>query len=148
MLFLLPHKFKMIGAIAAPLGLIIWGAAQRTHDVANSEVFGFVVSRPISLAIFIVPFFCFLLGSYALAFSKEKVEDEMIGRLRLESFQFAALFQIFVLVMGLVVVGFMNGPPKEGGMMAFFIAIIFLFWLSYIIRFNYMLYVGVARNEK
>src|SRR5688572_18297117 len=95
---LLPHTFKKFGAVIAPLGFTLWILLQ----------FGFItrfliwtlgknhinISEPpyytARLAIGLISFFSFLAGIYFLTFSKEKVEDEMIQRARLESFQFAA----------------------------------------------------------
>ena len=148
MKFLLPHRYKRIGAFLAPIGLILWLSMQlgyiknilvslfgelntayegSTYDVVN-----------IIAAIFGV--FSFLGGLYLVTFSKEKQEDEMVQRTRLDSFQFAAFIQILVTMAGFLFIVF-AGDPGESGMMLFFVALVFLFWLSFIARFNYILHV-------
>ena len=103
---LLPHSFKKIGAVIAPLGLLVWllmqyGFVTRfliwcfgADDNPESSYY------PARLVIGFASFFSFLAGIYFLTFSKEKVEDEMIQRARLESFQFAALAQIIFIISG------------------------------------------------
>src|SRR5688500_14587820 len=99
---LLPHRFKIIGAIIAPLGFTIWlfmqlGYVTRllTYVFGQPEV---ISSRPsyhtINVFIAILSFISFLGGIYFVTFSREKIEDEMVQRTRLDSFQFAALVQI------------------------------------------------------
>jgi uncharacterized membrane protein len=88
----------------------------------------------------IISFFSFLSGIYFVTFSKEKIEDEMVQRTRLESFQFAAIIQIIFMIAGFLLMLF-AGDPGESGMMLFFIILVFLFWISFIGRFNYMLHV-------
>lgn len=148
MKFLLPHRYKKIGAIICPLGLGLWIAMQlgyvksllvymfgqlKTDYVGSAYYF-------INVSAAIIGFFCFLAGLYFISFSREKVEDEMVQKTRLDSFQFAALTQIIVTVAGFVLMVF-AGDPGESGMMLFFIALVFLFWLSFICRFNYILHI-------
>ena len=47
---------------------------------------------------------------YLIAFSKESVEDEMVQRTRLDSFQFAVLVQIIVTTLGFLSVFFAGEP--------------------------------------
>lgn len=145
---LLPHRFKKIGLIIAPTGFLLWIAMQIGWVTEICKFLGFSASKPLNIAIAIIGFLCFLFGSYALAFSKEKIEDEMIKNIRLESFQFAALTQIIFLILGLIWMGFMEKPPRDGGLMLFFIIIIVMFWVTYIARFNYIVHVGIYRYEK
>ncbi len=145
---LLPHRFKRIGLIIAPTGFLLWIAMQIGWIAEISQFIGLSDSKPLNNSIAILGFFSFLFGIYTLAFSKEKIEDEMIKNVRLESFQFAALLQIVLLIIGLVWIGFMKNPPKDVGMMLFFIIVIFIFWITYIIRFNYIVHVGVYKYEK
>ncbi len=42
----------------------------------------------------------------------------------------------------------MDKPPKDVGMMLFFIMAISLFWIVYIVRFNYVLHVGIPKYEE
>jgi membrane-bound ClpP family serine protease len=72
----------------------------------------------------------------------------MIKTIRLESFQFSAFLQIVILVVGFIGIGFMERPPKEAGLLLFFIGVILMFWIIYIIRFNYIVHFSAYRHEK
>ncbi len=145
---LLPHRFKKIGLLTAPTGFFLWIAMQIGWIAELSKLIGFSESKLLNMSCAILGFFCFLFGMYALAFSKEKTEDEMIKNVRLESFQFAAFLQIIVLIIGLIWIGFMKNPPHDAGLMLFFILTIFIFWVTYISRFNYIVHIAVYKNEK
>ena len=155
MKYLLSHRFKKIGAIIAPTGFAFWICMQ----------FGFVTklliflfgedsstqsSSPyhiVNVCVAILSFFLFLCGIYFVSFSKEKVEDEMVQKTRLDSFQFAALAQIiFIIICFLFMLLFKE--PGEGGLMLFFISTIFLFWLCFIGRFNYILHIKIIRLSR
>ncbi len=147
MLYLFPHKFKRVGLIIAPLGFALWLAMQ------YGMVSGFVefvaaqlntsVSRSwlqiVNVSVAVSSFTGFLFGMYFLSFSKERVEDEMVQQLRLRSFQFAAFLQIISLIAGFFLILILGDPEAEGFMM-FFILLFILFWLTYIVRFNYILH--------
>ena len=155
MKYLLPHKYKKIGAIIAPLGFVIWIAMQwgyitrAMHFLFDGKVAnaGNAFYHNTNTFIAIISFFSFLAGAYFLTFSKEKIEDEMVQRTRLDSFQFAALVQILFILVGFSTM-LLYKEPSEGGMMLFFIVIIFLFWLCFIGRFNYILHFKVERTNK
>lgn len=149
MKFLLPHRFKQLGAVLAPLGLMGWLAMQLGWvKQILVFLFGFltdpVVIRNINIFVAAVSFFSFLAGIYMLAFSKEKIEDEMVQRTRLESFQFAAVMQLLAVILGFVIMA-LNKEPEEGGMMLFFLSLVGLFWLSFIGRFNYILHLKLRQ---
>ena len=155
MKYLLPHRFKKIGAIIAPVGFAIWICMQFGY-VTQVLAFLFVdssgtqsnTSYHIANAwIAIISFFSFLTGIYFVTFSKEKVEDEMVQRTRLDSFQFAALAQIIFIIFGFCYMLFFK-EPREGGLMLFFITIILLFWLCFIGRFNYVMHIKIIRLNK
>lgn len=149
MKFLLPHRFKRLGAVLAPLGLMGWLAMQ-LGLVKKTLVFLFglltdpVMIRNVNIFVAAVSFFSFLAGIYMLAFSKERIEDEMVQRTRLESFQFAAVMQLLAVILGFIVMALYQ-EPEEGGMMLFFISLIGLFWLSFIGRFNYILHLKLRQ---
>jgi len=148
MKYLLPHRFKKIGFVIIPMGLSLWLAMQL--DYINRllvNIFGqldtnYVWStyHIVNIIAAILGFFSFLAGLYFVSFSREKEEDEMIQKIRLDSFQFAALLQIILMITGFVFM-MIAGDPGQNGMLIFFIALIFLFWLSFIGRFNYILHV-------
>jgi len=148
MKFLLPHRFKKIGAIIAPLGFCLWllmqlGYIKRLLTATFGEINGsyeWSAYHMVNIAAAVLGFFAFLAGLYCISFSKEKVEDEMVQKTRLDSFQFAAFLQIIVTVAGFLYILF-AGDPGEGGMMVFFIFLVLLFWLSFLGRFNYILHV-------
>ena len=54
----------------------------------------------------VLGFFSFLVGLYFISFSNEKVEDEMVQKTRLDSFQFAAFLQIIVIIVGFLFIMF------------------------------------------
>ena len=155
MKYLLRHRFKKIGAIIAPLGFALWICMQFGY-VTKVLIFLFGESFPtqnnssyhiLNVCVAILSFFSFLAGIYFVTFSKEKVEDEMVQRTRLDSFQFAALAQIiFIIISFLLMLLFKE--PGEGGLMLFFITTIFLFWLCFIARFNFILHIKIIRLNK
>lgn len=144
MKYLLPHHFKKTGLIIAPLGLFVWLCIQfglfsqlLAHLSSNEEYSG--VFRSLTFIIAALSLLGFLLGLIFISFSKEKVEDEMIQRIRVESFQIAALVQIlfvFSIFTGMIIFG----SPNEGLLMLFFIISLALFWVTFILRFSYRLY--------
>jgi ABC-type spermidine/putrescine transport system permease subunit I len=150
MRFLLPHQFKKIGAFVAPLGFLLWVAAQRgmvTEVLSrlfseNTVLLSSTQYHHVNVAVIITSFFSFLGGIYLVTFSKEKVEDELAQRTRLDSFQFAALVQILVILAGFLLMLFTKEPDREG-MMLFFVSVVVLFWLSFIGRFNYVLHFAI-----
>jgi len=148
MLKLLPHRFKKVGLIIAPTGFFLWIAMQIGWITKISQFIGVLNPNPLNVSIAILGLFSFLFGTYALVFSKEKIEDEMIKNVRLESFQFAALLQIVFLIIGLILIVFIKNPLYEVGLMLFFIITIFIFWITYIIRFNYVVHIGIYKYEK
>ena len=148
MKFLLPHRFKKKGAVIAPLGFCLWLVMQLGYiESLLISAFGqlnasngWSVYHIVNALSAILGFFSFLAGLYFVSFSKEKIEDEMVQKTRLDSFQFAAFLQILVTIAGFLFVLFI-GDPGESGIMIFFIVLVFLFWLSFIGRFNYILHV-------
>lgn len=138
--FLLPHRFKKMGLLLLPLGSLSWVAGQL--GVFNSLLNALGFRYPGFQLILITGFFSFLAGIYFLIFSREKTEDEFIQHIRLESFHFAALFQlIFFVVLFLGMAIFSLEPGGESAFLLLLAGSILLFWLAYIIRFNYILHV-------
>jgi len=137
--FLLPNHFKRIGAFISPLGLILWVAGQR--GIFNSFLTNLNLKAFGMPFILILSFFSFLFGLYFIVFAKEKTEDEYISKIRLESFQLAALFQLVFFICSFVfMLVFRTEPGGDNQMMIFLILSILLFWIFYIIRFNYLLH--------
>jgi hypothetical protein len=149
MKFLLPHRFKRIGAIMAPVGLLGWLLMQMgwikkmlvlLFDLSADQL----LTRNLNTLVAAVSFFSFLAGIYMVSFSREKIEDEMVQRTRLESFQFAAVMQLLAVILGFAFMAVYK-EPREGGMMLFFISLVGLFWLSFIGRFNYILHLKLRQ---
>jgi hypothetical protein len=149
MKFLLPHRFKRIGAIMAPIGLLGWLLMQMgwikkmlvlLFDLSADQL----LTRNLNILVAAVSFFSILAGIYMVSFSREKIEDEMVQRTRLESFQFAAVMQLLAVILGFVIMAIYK-EPREGGMMLFFISLVGLFWLSFIGRFNYILHLKLRQ---
>jgi hypothetical protein len=154
MKYLLANRFKKIGSIIAPLGFFLWLCMQFGYitklltllfgdDSTEQSAFWY---HQINIIIATFSFFSFLAGIYFVTFSKEKIEDEMVERTRLESFQFAAIFQLLFIIVGFLSI-LLFGDPNEGGLMLFFIVIIFTFWLSFICRFHYTLHFKIAHEK-
>jgi hypothetical protein len=152
--FLIPHQFKKIGAIIAPAGFIFWLLMQ--YGVINKAliyIFGapssslkFSLYHITNAFVALVSFLSFLAGMYFLSFSKEKIEDEMIKKLRLDSFQFAAFIQIVFIISGFISM-LIFGSPNDGLLELFFISALFTFWLAYIARFNYAVNIQTGNEE-
>jgi len=154
MKFLLPHRYKKVGTIIAPLGFFLWLCMQLgIINLLLSFQFGKIEYKQgvsnyhlVNVIIAILSFFSFLIGIYFVSFSKEKLEDEMVERTRIESFQFAALVQLISIIFSFLSMLIFDEPDKES-IMLFFIGIVFLFWLCFIGRFNYILHIKL-KNEK
>jgi Na+/proline symporter len=150
MKFLLPHQFKKVGIIMAPLGFCLWICMQlhitnqfyeaiNLVNLKNGDGHSSYVTANTIIAI--ISFFSFLAGMYFLSFSKEKVEDEMIAKIRLSSFQFAALCQLLFFIFSFAYIAFSKKEPEgDGGLLLFFLSAIFLFWILFILRFNYVVH--------
>ncbi len=151
MKLLLPNKFKRLGLFMAPFGFVIWLAMQMGYTRKLMHFFMDENNRAIitlNIIIAVLSFFSFLLGICFLVFAKEKIEDELIQKTRLDSFQFAALVQLVFISFGFLGM-FLFKEPDNGGLTLFFILLIFIFWLSFIGRFNYMIHVRIKQlNEK
>ncbi len=150
MQFLLPHRFKKIGAVIAPVGFFIWLSMQLGYvtrilifmvGANTAEQYSAAISIA-TITIAFISFFSFLGGVYFVTFSKEKVEDEMVARTRLDSFQLAALVQLISMIVGFLSMIIIK-EPDESGWLLFFIGTIFLFWIFFIGRFNYILHIRI-----
>jgi phosphatidylglycerophosphate synthase len=149
--FLLPHRFKKYGVLMIPLGFTLWVSMQLRVITKLLLLFlneNSPIIHPVNVFITIISFFAFLAGIYFLGFSKEKMEDEMIQKTRLDSLQFAAFVQMVVIIVGFLVMLLYNEPDKEG-MLLFFVFLLFTFWLCFISRFNYIIHISIKQqNEK
>ncbi|WP_210463054.1 hypothetical protein [Rufibacter roseolus] len=147
---LLPHRFKKVGVYMAILGITLWVLMQRGvvhrfltfllgEDLYNLDVPVFYM---VNVGLTSGGFFVFLMGVYCIAFSKERVEDEMIQKIRVDSFQFAALLQLPLIVCGLfsfLLPGHTNIESEI--IILVLVSSLMVFWFGFIGRFNYMLHV-------
>lgn len=141
--FLLPHRFKTLGAWLLPLGLLGWVAAQigflnslflwlAASDNTTSEAFA--LAQRIFL---VITFFSFLAGILFLIFSAEKIEDELVSKIRLETFQLAAIVQLAYFIGCFAYFFVAKSEPKgDIGLAIFFLLGLCIFWLFFIARFN------------
>lgn len=140
--FLLPYKFKTVGAVMMPAGLIIWiwGQLKLSQESIANFFIGIEPENAhlIKVAILAISFFSGLTGMFFLVFSKEKEEDEYIAEIRLKSFQLAAFVQLsFFLLSFLYMFLFKKEPSGDAGLELFLIGSIFLFWFSYLCCFQF-----------
>ena len=146
MLSLLPHRFKRIGAVLIPSGLLLWVLMQKNVIrhllqiiIGKPEQYFGSINDIINVSAAIIGVFSFIGGLYMLAFSKEKYEDEMIRSLRMQSFQLAMGFQLLLLIAGLLVLLF-TGDVKPEWMLTCLAGLIFLSWATYIMLFHYLVH--------
>ena len=144
--YLLPHKYKKVGWILFILGIIL--GLFLVSDNYESDTLSIKV-----LSIFDTPFsdtktsgyfrliendiineiisLFIILGGLLVGFSKEKIEDEFIHKLRYESLAWAIILNYFILVFTIIFV--YN--------LAFFDVLVFNMFtplLFFIIRFNFL----------
>ncbi|TAH14583.1 MAG: hypothetical protein EAZ12_00055 [Sphingobacteriia bacterium] len=149
--WLLPNFFKKIGAVIAPLGLIVWILGQigffDQYIIGESTAMNYPYWPKVALLA--ISFFSFFFGVYFMVFVKEKKEDEFIDRLRLMSFQRGAFFQLFFMIIAFIwMIVFDKEPAGDGGLEVFLIFLISLFWLFYIVHFNVSLYLIRKRADE
>ena len=132
MKMLLPYPFKKAGVIMIPLGLILWTFMQK-KIIYSADMPIIHITAAVSGV------FLFVIGIICICFSREKIEDEMIKTIRLESFQIAGMIQLILLFAGLIYI-LVAGDPGESGMMLFLLQLTGSFWIIYVLRFNYIIH--------
>jgi len=153
--YLLPHKYKTIGWILFVLGLIsgiILFIGDYEIDILQVKVLsifneeslfgekpGFfkiiknsIVDELIALTI--------IIGGLLVGFTKEKVEDEFIYRLRTDSLVWALLFNCFVLILTILFV--YNFTFLHVMIFNMFTPLVF-----FIIRFNFLKFKSDSHEE-
>lgn len=138
MLKFLPHHYKKKGFIMAPLGFFLWFSVQKRWIIDISQFLEISNHKILNVPIAVIGFFSFLIGAYFMVFSKEKIEDEMIKSIRLECFQMAAKVQMIFTIIGLTLMSFVTGKYADNLLSLLFLSIIIVFWITYLIRFNYL----------
>ncbi len=97
--------------------------------------------RMVNIVVASISFFGFLLGVYCLAFSREKIEDEMVQKIRMDSFQFAALIQLPLIICGFFSLLIPGNTKEQEVIILVLAAALIVFWFGFITRFHYMLHV-------
>ena len=137
---LLPNRFKKIGLVLLSLGLLVWILTQKELIFTELDKTNKVITLTMS-------FFCFLFGLYFFTFSKEPIEDEYINSIRLKSFQISSLIQMVFFIFSFILMFlFKNEPNGDGGLSIFLLSSIILYWLVYIVSFNYNL-ISIKRER-
>ncbi|MCK0204222.1 hypothetical protein [Ornithobacterium rhinotracheale] len=140
--FLIPRNFKWLGLALVLIGIALWTYSTfKPNFGIETKVFAFwgyfeedkifdFSSRDILYTLVNV---LWIVGGLMIAFAREKVEDEFIEKLRLESFQWAFLVNyLILLVLFIFVYGF-----------AFINVLIFSIYtvlILFILRFHYLLF--------
>jgi len=139
--FLLPNRFKKIGIILFPIGFIIWIITQR-------GLFNTYLNHTMKVITLTLSFFSFLFGLYFISFSKEPIEDEYINSVRLKSFQISSITQmVFFLISFIIMFLFNLEPNGDAGLSIFLLSSIILYWLIYMIIFNYTLITNKSKLD-
>ena len=139
--FLLPNRFKKIGYLLFPIGLIIWISIQQ-------GLFKTELNHTIKVFTLTLSFFSFLFGLYFISFSKEPIEDEYINSVRLKSFQISSITQmVFFLISFIIMFLFNLEPNGDGGLSIFLLFSILIFWIMYMVIFNYTLITNKSKLD-
>src|ERR1700678_2090617 len=102
--FLFPHKWRIAGFLLLLLAIIIMAYNYRNSgDVsASSEIsgdfLGATVQQKINTILNDVEYLSVVIGLLLVGFSKEKIEDEQIAQLRLDSLQWAVYVNYGILL--------------------------------------------------
>jgi ABC-type Fe3+-siderophore transport system permease subunit len=145
---LLPHRFKRTGIVMAVSGFAFWLLMQKgaitqflTFLLGVGELQnGVPPYHFVNVGVATISFFCFLGGVYCTAFSKEKIEDEMVQKIRVDSFQMAALMQLLLTICGFLL-WIVTGNGNEGeSIILVLTASLLAFWFFFIARFHYVLH--------
>jgi hypothetical protein len=140
-LFLLPNRFKKIGYLLFPIGLIIWISIQQ--GLFNKDL-----NHSLKVITLTLSFFSFIFGLYFTTFSKEPIEDEYINSVRLKSFQISSITQmVFFLISFIIMFLFNLEPNGDGGLSIYLLSSILIFWIMYMVMFNYTLITNKSKLD-
>ena len=138
---LLPNRFKKIGIILFPIGLIIWMITQRC-------LFSLDLNHKLKVITLTFSFFSFLFGLYFTTFSKEPIEDEYINSVRLRSFQISSITQMVFFLISFTLMFILNIEPNgDSGLSLFLLCSIILYWVMYMAIFNYTLITNKSKLD-
>jgi hypothetical protein len=110
--FLFPHKWRIAGFMLLLLAIIIMlynnhnsGGIEATTDL-NGGFFGAPASQKINVILNDIEYLSIIIGLLLIGFSKEKIEDEQIAQLRLDSLQWSVYVNYGLLMVCII---FING---------------------------------------
>jgi hypothetical protein len=136
--FLFPHQFRIVGLMCILAYIPVMVIKKILHNGYNNQdpsikladASGLLNSEHIFTAIGII-----LLtgGLFLIAFSKEKIEDEQILQLRLDSLHWAIYLNCFIFMMTVIFTS--NANFKNFGILDIWIPLLF-----FIIRFRWVIY--------
>ena len=139
--FLLPNRFKKIGIILFPIGFIIWIITQR--GLLNTDL-----NHTLKVFTLTISFLSSLFGLYFITFSKEPIEDEYINSVRLKSFQISSITQMVFFLISFTLMFILNIEPNgDGGLSLLLLCSIILYWVMYMIIFNYTLITNKSKLD-
>ena len=129
--FLFPYYFKFVGlALIIVIHFPIIHLLQLMHvqfDESDTSLFNY------HHVFFVLTYVMIVIGLLMIAFSKEKIEDEHISQLRLDSLQWALYLNYAILVISLI---FTNGMDTKDIMkLNLWVPLVF-----FIVRFRWVLY--------
>lgn len=109
--FLFPHKFRKVGLVLFLLGIGLYALFYSFGDqIMEYEIIqgnmGNVI--PINIISHDVNLILFIAGLLLIGFTKEKIEDEQIAQLRLDSLQWAMYFNYALMLICVLVVNGMD----------------------------------------
>ncbi len=130
--FLFPHALRKYGAIAFILAFVIAALTYYYQDKINEAQYN--TSFKINEVFHDVVVLMWIGGLFLVAFTKEKIEDEQVAQLRLDSLQWSIYFNYAILALFII---FFNSRQVMLGVAAHFIFTPLLF---FIIRFNWAKY--------
>jgi len=147
--FLFPHKWRIAGLLLILLAALIiadnsYSEGQFNPSADPNEIFfGMRLSGNMGIVVSDVEYISMIIGLLLVGFSKEKIEDEQIAQLRLDSLQWSVYFNYSLLIICII---FINGLDFLS-VMAYNIMSQLLF---FIIRFRWKLYQlnKLARTEE
>jgi len=139
--WLFPNRFRFIGWLlfipSAIIGLpyttiafMIDGQALRQMLARNSQVIDDLYSNALTDEVAAI---CAIAGLLLIAFSREKVEDEMIGQLRLEALQWSVYANYLILAIAILTI-------YDSAFLNVMIYNMFTVLLVFIIRFRWLIH--------
>ncbi len=135
--YLFPYKSRWIGLILILLHVPVVGYWRKAYPGDDGHGLPLMGGNSLLLSpghlFFVTTSLLVLVGLFLIAFSKEKIEDEQIGQMRLESLRWAIYFYYFVIVLSII----FTGGIDFGDMLRLSTWVPLLF---FIVRFRWVIY--------